>query len=179
MTGKEVTRGLLVLIVALVLQLTVGLDLWVAGAHPELMIGLAAVAGLVGGPERGAVAGFCTGIAIDLFLPTPFGLSALVGTLIGAAAGQLAESGVDRSHPLFGPGVATIASAIGVIMFAVLGTVLGQPDMLTTGLGGAVLVVAVANGVLSYPMTGVCRWAFGQDASGAAWRGTLVSGDAP
>ena len=88
-------------------------------------------AGLAGGTQRGAIIGFFSGIALDLFLPTPFGLSALVGTAVGTAAGQLVAAGVDRTNPLFLPGVAALGSAIGVIMFAVLGTVLGQPDMLT------------------------------------------------
>ncbi len=177
MTSREVTRGLLVLVVTLVLQLTVALELQVGGAHPELLTGLAVVAGLVGGPERGAVAGFCSGVAIDLFLPTPFGLSALVGTVIGAAAGQLGSSGVDRSHPLFLPVAAAAGSAIGVIMFAVVGTVLGQPGMLSARAAVAAVVVGVSNGILSYPMGAACRWALGQEGTGSAWRGTLVSGD--
>lgn len=177
MSFREISRGLLVLIVTLVLQLTVALEVQIDGAHPELMIGLAVVAGLVGGAERGAVVGFCSGVAIDLFLPTPFGLSALVGTLVGAAAGQLASLGVDRSHPLFLPVAAAAGSAIGVIMFAVVGTVLGQPGMLTAGAAVATVVVAVSNGILSYPMRAACRWALGQERSGSAWRGTLVSGE--
>ena len=47
-------------------------------------------------------------------------------------------AGVDRTNRLFVPGVAALGSAIGVIMFAVLGTVVGQPDMLTVGLGAVV-----------------------------------------
>ncbi len=179
MTAREAVRGLVVVIVALLLQLTVMLDIRVAGAHPDVMLGLAAVAGLVGGSERGALVGFASGFAIDLFLPTPLGLTALIGTLIGAATGQLATSGVQRSHPVFVVGVAALGSGIGVIMFAVLGTVLDQPDMLTARLSAAVIVVAVTNGILGYPLTWACRWAFGQEPSTTVWRGTLVSGDAP
>jgi rod shape-determining protein MreD len=169
----------LLLLVVLILQLTLVLDLRVAGAHPDLILGLAVGAGLAGGTERGALMGFFSGLAIDLFLPTPFGLSALVGTAVGAAAGQLVAAGVDRSSPLFVPGVAAIASAIGVIMFAVLGAVVGQPDMLTVGLGAAVGVVAVVNGALGYLLVRACKWAFGSEGSRSAWRGPLVPGDHP
>ena len=179
MTSKEAPRALLVLVVVLVLQLTVALDLRVAGAHPDLILGLAAAAGLAGGTQRGAIVGFFSGIAIDLFLPTPFGLSALVGTGIGAAAGQLVAAGVDRTNWLFVPGVATLGGAIGVIMFAVLGTVLGQPNMLTVGLGAAVGVVALVNGALAHLLVRACNWAFGQEVAGSAWRGPLVPGDRP
>ena len=41
------------------------------------------------------------------------------------AAGQLVVAGVDHTNWFFVPGVAAIGSAIGVIMFAVLGAVLG------------------------------------------------------
>ena len=178
-TFKEGPRALLVVVVVLVLQLTVVLDFHVGGAHPDLILGLAIGAGLAGGTERGALVGFFSGLAIDLFLPTPFGLSALVGTAVGAASGQLVAAGIDRSGRLFVPGVAVLASAIGVIMFAVLGTVVGQPDMLTVGLGAVVAVVAVVNGVLGYLLVRACNWAFEREVSSSAWRGPLVPGDRP
>ncbi|MGH9046404.1 MAG: hypothetical protein ACRDVW_03715 [Acidimicrobiales bacterium] len=177
MTAKELPRALLVVLVVLVLQLTVVLELRIGGAHPDLIIGLAVAAGLAGGVRRGALVGFVSGLALDLFLPTPLGLSALVGTAVGAAAGQLVEAGVDHSNPLFVPGVAALGSAIGVIMFAVLGTVVGQPDMLTVGLGAVVGVVAIVNGLLGFVAVRACNWAFGHEAASSAWRGPLVSGD--
>jgi rod shape-determining protein MreD len=178
-TAKEVPRALLVLVAVLALQLTVVLDVQVGGAHPELMYGLAIAAGLVGGVQRGALVGFFSGIAIDLFLPTPLGLTALVTTVIGAAAGQLVAAGVDRSNPLFVPGVAALGSAIGVIMFAVLGTVLGQPNMLTAHVAVVVALVALANGLLAPLFVRGLNWAFVQESSGSAWRGSLVAGDRP
>jgi rod shape-determining protein MreD len=178
-TAKEAPRTLLVLVALLALQLTVALDLRIGGAHPNLMLGFALAAGLAGGTQRGAIVGFFSGLALDLFLPTPFGLSALVGTAVGAGAGQLVAAGVDRTTWFFVPGVAFFGSAIGVIMFAVLGTVLGQPDMLTVGLGAAVGVVALVNGGLGRLLVRICNWAFGAETTGSAWRGTLVSGDSP
>ena len=50
---------------------------------PDIMVLLPIVAGIIGGPARGATIGFGTGLVSDLFLPTPFGLSALVGCLLG------------------------------------------------------------------------------------------------
>jgi rod shape-determining protein MreD len=178
-TAKEAPRALLLILALLALQLTVALDVQVAGAHPELMFGFAIAAGLAGGVQRGAIVGFFCGIAIDLFLPTPLGLTALVTTGIGAASGQLVAAGVDRSNPFFVPGVAVLGSAIGVIMFAVLGTVLGQPNMLTAHIAVVVVVVAIANGMLVMLFVRACNWAFVQEATGSAWRGSLVAGDRP
>lgn len=178
-TSKDAPRAFFVLLVVLVLQLTVALDIRVGGAHPDLILGLAVAAGLAGGTERGAIIGFFSGLALDLFLPTPFGLSALVGIVVGVAAGQLLAAGVDRTTWFFVPGVAALGSAIGVIMFAVLGAVLGQPDTLTVGLGAAVGVVAVVNGALGFAMVRACNWAFGLDTAGSAWRGPLVPGGRP
>jgi rod shape-determining protein MreD len=178
-TPREMPRALLVVVLVLVLQLTVVLNLRIGGAHPDLIVGLAVMAGLAGGIQRGAIVGFASGLAIDLFLTTPFGLSALVGVALGVAAGQLVAAGVDRTNRLFVPGVAALGSAIGVIMFAVLGAVLGQPDMVTVGLGAAVGVVAIVNGILAYSLMWACNWAFGQEVTGSAWRGPLVSGDRP
>ncbi len=179
MTSRDAPRALLVLVVVLVLQLTVALDIRIGGAHPDLIVGLAVAAGLAGGTQRGAIVGFFSGLAIDLFLPTPFGLSALVGIAVGVGAGQLVAAGVDRTNRLFVPGVAALGSAIGVIMFAVLGAVVGQPDMLTVGLGAVVAVVAVVNGLLGYLLVRACNWAFGQEVVGTAWHGPLVPGDRP
>ncbi|MGH9043488.1 MAG: hypothetical protein ACRDVP_01370 [Acidimicrobiales bacterium] len=180
MTFQDTARLLLVIVVVLALQLTLALDVRIGGAHPDLPLCLAVAGGLAAGPRRGAVVGFLGGLAIDLFLPTPFGLSGLVGTAVGAGCGQLVAAGVDRSSRLFVPGVAAIASALGVIMFAVLGAVLGQPDMFTPGLGAVVAVVAVVNGVLAASMLKACNWAFKRNqVAGSAWQGTLVAGDRP
>ena len=76
-------RALLLVVVTLLVQSTIVLDLPIGGAHPELMVLLPVAAGIVGGPEEGAVMGFVAGLAADLLLPTPFGLTALVGCLVG------------------------------------------------------------------------------------------------
>ena len=60
------------------------------------MLLLPIAAGYAAGPDRGAVFGFFAGLVADLFLPTPFGLSALVGCLLGYATG-IATRGLVRS----------------------------------------------------------------------------------
>jgi hypothetical protein len=179
MTAREGARSLLVVVSVVALQLSLVMDLWVGGAHANLVVGLAVAAGLAGGVERGAVVGFVSGLGVDLFLPDPLGLSALVGTVVGAATGQLLAAGVDRSNPAFVPGVAAIGSASGVMLFAVLSALFGQPGVLTVHLVVVVVVVSVVNALVSIPLVRLCGWAFATDERSArsVWRGSLVTGD--
>ena len=96
MTARDATRVVLVVVGFLLVQETLVLDLRLGGVHPDIMLLLPIMAGIVGGPARGASMGFGAGLAADLFLPTPFGLSALVGCLIGFGVG-VATLALDRS----------------------------------------------------------------------------------
>ena len=89
MTGRAMLRVALVIFIVLMVQQTVMVALRIDGAHPDLLWLLPITAALLDGPETGAVVGFWAGLAFDLVLPTPFGLSALVGCLLGYAVGSL------------------------------------------------------------------------------------------
>jgi rod shape-determining protein MreD len=157
-TTRAVTRVGLVILLFVLVQQTLILDLRIGGIHPDIMILLPIVAGVVGGPSRGASMGFVAGVVADLFLPTPFGLSALVGTLIGFAVGA-ATLALDRSS-FWLPVVAALAgSALYEVIYAVLGSVLGQPQMLHADLLRIVAVVSIANGVLAIPALRLVTWA--------------------
>jgi rod shape-determining protein MreD len=157
-TTRAVTRVGLVLLAFVLVQQTIILDLRIGGIHPDIMILLPIVAGVVGGPSRGASMGFAAGVVADLFLPTPFGLSALVGTLIGFAVGS-ATLALDRST-LWLPVVAALAgSALYELIYAVLGSVLGQPQILHADLVRIVVVVSIANAVLVIPAMRLVTWA--------------------
>lgn len=157
-TARTVARSALVVAVALLLQTTIVLDLRVAGAAPDIMLLLPIAAGIVAGPVEGAVVGFVAGLAADLLVPTPFGLSALVGTLVGFCVGA-ATGSFARDYWWFSSAVALAASAGGVMLYAVLGAVLGQEQFLHVGLGAVVAVVALANAVLAAPAVRLERWA--------------------
>ncbi len=126
------------------------LDVHVGGVHPDIMVLLPIVAGLVGGPGTGASMGFGAGLVADLFLPTPFGLSALVGCMIGFTVG-VATLALDRTAGWLPPVAAFGASAVYEVVYAVLGSVLGQPQMIHVDLTRIVLVVSVVNAVLALP----------------------------
>ena len=52
------------------------------------------------------------------------------------------------------------------MLYAVLGAVLGQDQMLRVDLGAVVGVVAVTNAILAWPTVRMMRWALGVAPSG-------------
>jgi len=173
-TGAALARTALVLLGALLLQLTVGLSIVIGGAHPDVLLVLPIVTALVAGPTEGAVMGFVAGLVADLFVPAPFGLSALVGCLVGGAVGFVVPYS-DRSPWWVPPVVALAASAGAVMLYAVLGAVLGDEQFLKLNLGAIVAVVAVTNALLAVPALSVLRWSLGlsgaegRRAAGGRW----------
>jgi rod shape-determining protein MreD len=157
-TGPRLFRLALVLLLLLVVQATLGLDLRFFGAHPEILWLLPITTGLVAGPEAGALVGFVAGLTTDLLLPTPFGLSALIGCLLGFAVGQLTQS-TDHTLWWLAPVAALLGSAAAVMLYAVLGAVLGQQQFLHLDLGAIVAVVSVTNALLALPVQRLVRWA--------------------
>jgi rod shape-determining protein MreD len=156
-TRSELARLSLVVFLFLVVQETIMLDLRIGGVHPDILVLLPIVAGIIGGPSRGAGIGFTTGLVSDLFLPTPFGLSALVGCLVGFGVG-LATIALDRSAWWLAPVAALAGSALYEVTYGALGSVLGQPQMLHVALARIVIVVSVTNAVLAIPAMRLVKW---------------------
>jgi len=136
--------GRIVLIVFGAVIVQVGLldQIVIAGAHADVFLLLAISAGLVAGPQRGAVVAFALGLVADVFVPTPYGLSSLCYVLVAFAVGLAAGSQPGR--PTFG---FQLASALlggigGTLLFAGLGTLIGQPSVSRHELAVAVVVVA-------------------------------------
>jgi rod shape-determining protein MreD len=153
------------LLAALLLQTSVLVRLRVFGVMPDFMLLVAVAAGLTAGATRGAALGFASGMVIDLFLPTPLGLSALVFTLVGYGVG-VANTGVLRSAwyiPMLTAGGASVA---GVVLYAVAGSMLGE-RMLTGHLVTIALVVGVSNAVLAPVAVRLVGWSLGSLKSGA------------
>ncbi|HVX20687.1 MAG TPA: rod shape-determining protein MreD [Acidimicrobiales bacterium] len=158
MTVRGVLKVCLVVFVVLLVQSTLGVDISILGVHPDLMLLLPIAAGIAGNAEEGAVMGFVAGFAADLLLPTPFGLSALVYCLVGFVVGYFTGS-IVREVWWFTPVVALAASAVAVMLYAVLGAVLGQDQFLDLDLAAIVGVVGVANAILALPAVRAVRWA--------------------
>jgi rod shape-determining protein MreD len=150
-------RSATVLLGALVLQASFVAEVDLFGAHGEVLLLVPIVAGLTAGPERGAIAGFAAGFAIDLLVQTPFGLTALTYCLVGYAVGAL-QSGVLRASFWLPIAASVAGSALGTVLFALTATVVGAEGLLEGRLLRVVLAVVVWNLVLVLPALRLARW---------------------
>jgi rod shape-determining protein MreD len=164
MNGRSLLRVALVIFIVLMVQQTVMVALRIGGAHPDLLWLLPITAALLDGPETGAIVGFWSGLAFDLVLPTPFGLSALVGTLLGYAVGSLTTA-ADPRAPWLKPVAAVAGSVAADMLFAVLGAIMGQQEMVQIDFLSLVLVVAVSSLVLVLPVNRLMRWALAGESN--------------
>jgi rod shape-determining protein MreD len=151
-------RAVVVIASAFFLQEAVFRNLRVDGVRPDLLLGVGIVAALVAGPEPGAMVAFVAGLAGDLFVNTPFGLSALVACVVAFLAGTV-QAGVGPGQRWSIPVLTAAASLLAVVLWAVVGTVLGLPGLLHPRLLAIALVVATANATLSLPFAALMRWA--------------------
>ncbi len=152
-------RTSLVLVVALTLQLGIAPSLGVFGVQGDLLLLVAISAGIAAGPDRGAAVGFAAGIAYDLMLQTPFGLSALTYAIVAYLVGGLQDS-VLRAAWWIPVATATVASLLGVILYGVFGTVLGD-DLIALSLLRVAVIVAILNTVAAPVVVKALRWATG------------------
>lgn len=158
-------RWVLVGLLFLAFQTTLFNDLRPFGVALEIMILLAASAGLATGSETGAVAGFIAGFLYDMVLTTPLGLCAAVFALVGYLAGfvhSFVHAPTWWSRMLLAAG----ASAVGAMLLPIVFTVTGAEGILTARVLLVALVVAVFNAPLSLPTARICKWALSQRAAG-------------
>lgn len=147
------------MLVALVLHTAVfpQLRLWDVAADVLLLCAIAG--GMASGPDRGAVIGFSAGIIADCFLRTPFGLAALTYLLVGWAVGSFQTTIL---HARWWIPVLTgfTASSLGVVLFAILGAVVGQSQLISGRLLTIALVVATLNAIVCPLAVRAFRWAY-------------------
>jgi rod shape-determining protein MreD len=149
---------------ALLLQTTVLARLRFWGVMPDFMLLVAVAGGITAGATRGAALGFASGLLIDLFLPTPLGLSALVFTLVGYGVG-VANTGVLRSAWYIPILTAAGGSLAGVTLYDLIGSVLGE-RMIDGHLATIASVVGVSNAVLAPVAVKFVDWSLGSLKSG-------------
>ena len=148
----------LMLFVAL-LQVSVATPLEVANGHPDVVLVVLVAVALLRGPTVGAIAGFWAGLVIDVAAFQTLGLSSLVLTLAGYAAGRFGEATSRRSPhpPLIAVGLLTVAVALGS---AVLNFMLGQTVPASELFGAVLLPTLALNLLLAHPLYRLTRRLF-------------------
>lgn len=149
-------RLILVLVLFLTVQTTWLAEIAPFGVPGDLMLLLAIAMGMVAGPIRGATAGFVAGLALDLFVLTPLGLTAFTYMVVGYVVGTVLQ-GVLRNAVWIPPVAAFLASIAGVSLYVVVGRLLGQQFRLPN-LPTVMLVTATMNTVLIMPTLYLARW---------------------
>jgi rod shape-determining protein MreD len=121
------------------------------GARADIVVVAAIAAGIVGGPDLGALVGFAAGLGFDLLLPTPVGMSALCYCLVGYGCG-LAQQSVLRVRWWIPVATAAIGGAASALMFWTVGNVLSEPLPSVRDLPTIVAVIAAVAALWCLPM---------------------------
>lgn len=170
MSSPWIVRLPPVLLVAVVLHTAVAPNLRIFGVGIDVLLVMAITAGIAAGPERGAAVGFTCGLLADCFLQTPFGLSALVYALVGYGVGVF-QTGVLHSSWWIPAITAAVASIAGVVLYVLLGVVVGQNQLLSGRVLTVAAVIALLHALLAAPVAKLMRWAVaGDNAPGLVLR---------
>ncbi|HUS61403.1 MAG TPA: rod shape-determining protein MreD [Acidimicrobiales bacterium] len=149
-----------VIFVALLAHTTVLPDVGPQGVRPDVMLLLAIASGIVAGPERAAIIGFVAGMLGGMFVQAPLGLAALVYSIVGYAVGTL-QAQVLRASWWIPIASAAVATAVGTVLYALVGAVVGQSHLVSPELVTIALVAAALNAVLAIAVVPAIAWAFG------------------
>ena len=164
---KVVVRVALVLLTAAVLERGLFSQLRINGAAADILLLMAISAGMVGGPDRGAVIGFFAGLMLDLLVQSPLGLYALVYCLVGYFVGA-AHTAVVRSSRWEPMVLAFLASAMAIGLYVVASFMVGRTGLFNNHLLVVVAVVSLANAVLVPFSNRALQWALGDSAGSRA-----------
>ncbi|MFM8529958.1 MAG: rod shape-determining protein MreD [Ilumatobacteraceae bacterium] len=153
-------RLILLALVLLSVQTTLFAEMRPFGETIDLMLLAAAATGVIGGSQFGALAGFILGVAFDLVLVSPFGMSPLVYGIVGFLAGYTTGLTFQPTWYLRSAFVAA-ASAGGVVVFAMVQYVVGPRAPITVSIVQTAIVLGAANGILAPLALPVQRWCLG------------------
>ncbi len=153
-----VLRMAVVILPAVVLQITLFADVRVAGVAPELPLLIAVLAGVVAGSSRGPMVAFVAGLCWDLYLSTPLGLSAISFAVAAYAVGSI-EEGLFVDSRIQTVVLVSAGTALALLTYALLGSVVGRQGLLGSDLVKVAAIAAVVNALLSLPTAPMMRWA--------------------
>jgi rod shape-determining protein MreD len=158
MTWNARLRLALLLLTTTVLQVTLFPDLRFFGVAPDLCLVAAIAVAFRAGPEIGAVYGFAAGLAVDLFLQTPFGLSALVFASVAYAVGFL-TTGLSRTPRFAAPMFGGLGGLAGGVLFVLIGALAGEEHLFAWRSVWVIAIAAVYDAVLALALFPIARWA--------------------
>ena len=151
-------RSTLVLAVAVIVHVGLLAHITPAGVIVDPLVLLAVAGGMMGGRSTGASFGGGCGLASDLIVHTPFGMSLLVLTLVGYLSGAVTEQ-TPAAGQLARAATASLLAAGGIGLFAGVGWLMDLVYVTEAPLVRIAVVTGVAS-LLSNPLLErAARWA--------------------
>jgi rod shape-determining protein MreD len=138
-------------LVLAIVQITAISQVTLLGVSADLTPLLVASTGLFAGSIAGAVMGFSLGLFVDLALVQTLGVTSLVLTIVGYAAGRLREVR-DPAHTLVPLGVGAAATAASQIGYSFLQVMLGVEGPVSVLLVRQILAVTVLGTIIAVPV---------------------------
>jgi rod shape-determining protein MreD len=153
--GTFVRVGLL-LLAAVVLQLSAVVQIGVLGGHPDLIPLVVAAVAFYGGSVSGTATGFALGFLLDLAAGQTMGASSLVLSAVGYAVGRFRELR-DPANALLPIAVGAAATAGWVTAFAAVSFMLDIGATVSPLVLRDMLVTTLLNALLALPVFAICR----------------------
>lgn len=140
MRPNRIVLSAVLLVVALVIQVSVLGRLQLPGATPDLLLLVVVGLALVFGPSGGCVVGFCGGLLADLAPPSDhaIGRYALVLCVLGYAAGLLKPEGSRHRGAFSALVLVAGAAVVSTLLYAMVGALVGDTAARHVGLTGLV-----------------------------------------
>lgn len=162
MIARRIAVCAILLVLAVLIEVTVLAPLDFPGATPTLVLVTVVILAGQFGATTGAACGFAGGLLLDIAPPAAgtIGITALLLTVVGYAAGRFAES---DDRPWWSLAlVSALAAPLVVLGSALLGGLLGNPrirwdDVLALMLSAAAYALVLGL-LLALPLRRLCRW---------------------
>lgn len=152
-------RLALLILAGVVLQVTLFSDSFrILGVTADVGLVLTIAVAYYGGPQLGAIYGFTAGIAIDCFLTTPMGLSALSFALVGYGVGAL-QTGLVRASRWIAPLLGGVGSLVGNAIFIVIGSLVGEDQLFSLHSVKVLIVASLYDAAFAFVAFPIGRWA--------------------
>jgi rod shape-determining protein MreD len=148
--GSLLRVGLLLLL-AVVLQLSGFSQLSILGGHVDVVVLVVAAVAYYGGSVAGCATGFAAGLLLDLLSGATMGVSSLVLTAIAYAVGRFRELR-DPSHGLLPLAVGAAATGGFVVAFAAVSFMLDVGATVSALVIRDAIVTVLLNALLALPV---------------------------
>jgi len=154
-------RYFLLIISLVVLQTALFPSLRIWDAAPDLLLVATIAVAYERGAETGAVFGFVSGIAIDCFLSSPLGVSALAFSLVGYGVG-IFQSGLVRSTRWIAPILGGLGGLVGGFLWICIASISGSEDLFTPTSFRILVIASLYDALVAIVIFPFARWASGE-----------------